>query len=78
MDDNSARSKLDRSWTDLSKLLSSDYGNPIINRTVPCEGGWLGAAQSTDEYWGKLALSPPPCLCHAYAHRAPYSFLNKE
>ena len=30
-----ARSQLDRSQTHISQFFSSDYGDPIINRTVP-------------------------------------------
>jgi hypothetical protein len=32
---NSGRSRLDRSQTDISDLFSPNYANPIINRTVP-------------------------------------------
>ena len=37
MNQNSARSCLDRSQADISQFLSSDYGDPIINRTVPTD-----------------------------------------
>ena len=30
-----ARSQLDRSQTHISELFSPDYGDPIVNRTVP-------------------------------------------
>ena len=33
-----ARSQLDRSQTHISQLFSSDYGDPIVNRTVPYFG----------------------------------------
>ena len=32
-----ARSQLDRSQTHISQFFSSDYGDPIVNRTVPNE-----------------------------------------
>jgi hypothetical protein len=38
IDLNSARSRLDRSQTDIPQFFSSDYGDPLINRTVPYMG----------------------------------------
>ena len=35
LDQNSARSWLDRSWAHISDLCLSNCGNPVINRTVP-------------------------------------------
>jgi hypothetical protein len=36
-----ARSQLDRSQTHISQFFSSDYGDPLINRTVPLGGAVL-------------------------------------